>query len=68
LWDEKESKWVCLMDEDLMENNVVSKIEKGQGKERLMMAPLHLRSWVLLCLYIIEMRFTQDVVKFVSMC
>lgn len=51
-----------------MENNVVSKIEKGQGKERLMMAPLHLRGWVLLCLYIIEMRFTQDVVKFVSMC
>jgi hypothetical protein len=68
LWDEKESKWVCLMDEDLMENNVVSKIEKGQGKERLMMAPLHLRGWVLLCLYIIEMRFIQDVVKLVSMC
>jgi hypothetical protein len=38
LWDEKESKWVCLMDEDFMEKNVVPKIGKGQGREWLMMA------------------------------
>jgi hypothetical protein len=35
LWDEKELVWVCLMDEDLMEKNVVLKIGKGQGKEWL---------------------------------
>ncbi len=67
MWDEKESKWVCLMDEDFMEKNVVPKIGKGQGREWLTMALLCFRSWVFLCLSINEKRFTQGVVKLVSM-
>jgi hypothetical protein len=38
LWDEKELEWVCLMDKNFMEKNVVPKIGKGQGREWLMMA------------------------------
>jgi hypothetical protein len=55
------------MDEDFMEKNVVPKIGKGQGREWLMMALLCFRSWVFLCLSINERRFTQGVVKLVSM-